>query len=407
MVYEDEAFVSGGALPPETLPAAPLCVELLLLDEDASTIHDERRSSAKGLVANLHRQLEDSTSHLCRKSAFGSLVSRGAHVRVLGYEQVASQHKVRRAEPSWDVEPTVTWSRPGVVPSRGSREEPPVAKAALPRLAVPRPSAGPLTLPTDGLGLLSALLSWVPSCGSTSLCRSSSIETIRGCDVLLPEAQPSWAQVSESWPLCVPEVYVAFLSTARNKASGDVSSPSTGADAMDLQARASEFQKAALELDDDELVLLRPAALKSAPASSGSRTPSTAATRAEALLWPGPGRLLCRREGISRVRSLRSAEVGQLATPWPHVVEMNCSPQSVDGPLHVLVAFPCAKVAQRFREAAGEAVRPPRAADDSRPRGAVRCELRINARVELDSTLARQNCIAVVRRGICEACQLV
>ncbi|OLQ06604.1 putative E3 ubiquitin-protein ligase HERC1 [Symbiodinium microadriaticum] len=367
------------------------------------------RSSAKGLVANLHRQLEDSTSHLCRKSAFGSLVSRGAHVRVLGYEQVASQHKVRRAEPSWDVEPTVTWSRPGVVPSRGSREEPPVAKAALPRLAVPRPSAGPLTLPTDGLGLLSALLSWVPSCGSTSLCRSSSIETIRGCDVLLPEAQPSWAQVSESWPLCVPEVYVAFLSTARNKASGDVSSPSTGADAMDLQANGLQFEDrgasgyarvtehavchlalAVPELDDDELVLLRPAALKSAPASSGSRTPSTAATRAEALLWPGPGRLLCRREGISRVRSLRSAEVGQLATPWPHVVEMNCSPQSVDGPLHVLVAFPCAKVA----------------ADDSRPRGAVRCELRINARVELDSTLARQNCIAVVRRGICEACHV-
>ncbi|CAJ1448162.1 unnamed protein product [Effrenium voratum] len=110
------------------MPCPALCAELVFLDEalrlapklgDTSDYDEERRSSAKGLVASLQRQLGDAGSHLRRKSAFGSLVSRGAFVRILGYEQ--QMRPVRQVPAaSLDSERTAEWSRSGVVPERAA-----------------------------------------------------------------------------------------------------------------------------------------------------------------------------------------------------------------------------------------------------------------------------------------------
>mmetsp|Transcript_103031 Transcript_103031/g.245407 ORF Transcript_103031/g.245407 Transcript_103031/m.245407 type:complete len:444 (-) Transcript_103031:153-1484(-) len=382
---EEEASVQQGALPPEPMPCPALCAELVFLDEDTSDYDEERRSSAKGLVASLQRQLGDAGSHLRRKSAFGSLVSRGAFVRILGYEQ--QMRPVRQVPAaSLDSERTAEWSRSGVVPERAGAKQaegPPV-----PRLHdLPRPSR-PLALPSDVLGAaVSALFSWLPSC--TSVCAAQS-ETIR-CAVPPMPFDAGEAKALEAglggWPLCLPEVFVAFLAPSSPAAS----SSSPGASPVAQAIAQADFQRAALELDERELVLLRPTV------KSAASTPSTACTEKDA--WPAPARLVCPRTGLSRVRSLRVGELTQVKAPTPHVLDFDC--ECSTGRFRLLLALPSADVAARFREASQ--VPMPAPASATRLCNAVRCELRINAQLQLSSARDIQNCSAVVKRGICEA----
>lgn len=65
----------------------PVVVDLLLIDEDPSAGDCGHLATAKGIYADLARQLQDSNSHLRRKSAFGALIARGASVHFLNEEQ--------------------------------------------------------------------------------------------------------------------------------------------------------------------------------------------------------------------------------------------------------------------------------------------------------------------------------
>eukprot|EP00931_Biecheleriopsis_adriatica_P035207 TRINITY_DN20265_c0_g1_i2.p1 TRINITY_DN20265_c0_g1~~TRINITY_DN20265_c0_g1_i2.p1 ORF type:complete len:737 (-),score=146.07 TRINITY_DN20265_c0_g1_i2:70-2280(-) len=447
----------------------PLSVELLLLDEDLlpETCGDEGRrgSSGKSLLSDLQRQLGDGASHLRRKSAFGSLVSRGASVRLLGYEQVEEQRvKASDAETHQDTERSPAWVRPGVVPSRAGKahqESLATAVKVVPRIVdFPRPARGPMDMPDDGLGLISALFSWLPSCGPTSVCKASPSETVeKGCSsILLPEQAPaqsapeaasaaSGASVEAGlggWPLSVPQAYVAFLSSPSSQPAGPTSPTGTSGGSSASSRRpllasvgTPEFHKAAMELDESELVLV-PALCQNAQArgscgtsrSSGScgATPSTASTSKKAEFqssdqpeqmlqrWPTQSRLVCRREGLSTIKKLRPPDLAKLISPdfsppYPHVVEFEGSAFGVVEPLHVLLALPTAALVSRFSEAVHQAL-PPSSHGSSkvsrrpRLRGGVRCEMRIHARVRLDTPEDVQNCIAVVRRGICEACHV-
>ena len=396
---EDEASVQcGGALPPEPMPCG-LCVELLFLDEDTPEYDEERRSSAKGLIASLQRQLGDAGSHLRRKSAFGSLVSRGAFVRILGYEQISPRHQMPPSHLPMSSESAASWSRSGVVPQRPAPQQEQAEGSTavkVPKLRLR--AAGPLALPTDGFGAaLASLFSWMPGCG-VSLCAEPT-DTIRVCR--MPEAAPFDSQALEAglggWPLSLPEVHVAFLNSSelRKSVPSVAAVPGTSPTALPLLGAEApaEFQRAAIELDEDELVILCPSLLKSA-----GGTPSTASTKVSES--PAPGRLVCPRTGISRVRGLRTQELEELHAPTPHVLDFECA--SNNG-LHfrVLLALPNVRVAARFREASQAPLQP--ATPSPRPCNGVRCELRIHAQLQLNSSRDFQNCAAVVRRGICEA----
>ncbi|CAK9114148.1 unnamed protein product [Durusdinium trenchii] len=402
LATEDEASIHcGGALPPEPMPCSGLCVELLFLDEDTAEYDEERRSSAKGLVASLQRQLGDAGSHLRRKSAFGSLVSRGAFVRILSYEQISPRRQTSMVAATAS-ECVSSWSRPGVVPERALAPPPRDAggvgaeKHTVPKLHLR--SSGPLALPTDGLGAaFAALFSWMPGC-STSLCRAEPTDTVRVGT--MPQAAPFDTQVEGKaeaglggWPLSLPEVHVAFLNASdlRKSAPSLAASPGTSPRPSGTEG-PPEFQRAAIELDEDELVLLCPALLKSVLGG----TPSTASSKVSDA-WPAPGRLVCPRAGLSRMRGLRAQELNN--APTPHVLEF----EVVSGGqrFRLLAALPNGKVAARFREASQAPAQ--QATPTPRPCNGVRCELRINAQLRLESNRDFQNCAAVVRRGICEA----
>lgn len=396
LATEDEASVQcGGALPPEPMLSG-LCVELLFLDEDTLEYDQERRSSAKGLVASLQRQLGDAGSHLRRKSAFGSLVSRGAFVRVLGYEQISPRHQMPPTQLPLCSESTASWSRSGVVPQRQLRRDQAEGSAApVPKLRLR--AAGPLALPADGFGpALASLFSWMPGCG-TPLCAEPT-DTVRVCR--MPEAAPFDSQALEAglggWPLSLPEVHVAFLHARLRKSVSGEALPGASPSALPLLGAEApaEFQRAAIELDEDELILC-PSLLSVSTVSGG--TPSTASTKVSD--WP-PGRLVCPRAGLSRVRGLRTQELEQLQAPTPHVLDFECTSNS-GFQFRLLLALPTAKVAARFREASQAPVQA--ATPTPRPCNGVRCELRINAKLQLNSSRDFQNCAAVVRRGICEA----
>lgn len=399
LATEDEASVQCGALPPEPMPCSGLCVELLFLDEDTLEYDEERRSSAKGLVASLQRQLGDAGSHLRRKSAFGSLVSRGAFVRVLGYEQISPRRQVPPTQLPLCSESSASWSRSGVVPQRQPRRDQVEGSPAAPVPKLRLRAAGPLALPADGFGAaLASLFSWMPGCG-TPLCAEPT-DTVRVCR--MPEAAPFDSQALEAglggWPLSLPEVHVAFLhaSELRKSVPSVEALPGASPSALPLLGTEApaEFQRAAIELDEDELVILCPSLLKSV---SGG-TPSTASTKVSE--WPAPGCLVCPRAGLSRVRGLRTQELEQLQAPTPHVLDFECTSNS-GFQFRLLLALPIAKVAARFREASQVPVQA--ATPTPRPCNGVRCELRINAQLQLNSSRDFQNCAAVVRRGICEA----
>eukprot|EP00435_Cladocopium_sp_Y103_P075721 s111_g63.t1 len=401
LATEDEASVQcGGGLPPEPMPSSGLCVELLFLDEDTLECDEERRSSAKGLVASLQRQLGDAGSHVRRKSAFGSLVSRGAFVRVLGHEQISPRHQLPPMQLPLCSASTASWSRSGVVPQHQPLRRDQVegsAAAPVPKLRLR--AAGPLALPADGFGAaFASLFSWMPGCG-TPLCAEPT-DTVR---VRMPEAAPFDSQALEAdlggWPLSLREVQVAFLhaSDLRKSVPSVEALPGASPSALPLLGAEApaEFQRAAIELDEDELVILCPSLLKSV---SGG-TPSTASTKVSDS-WPAPGRLVCPRAGLSRVRGLRTQELEQLQAPTSHVLDFECTSNS-GFQFRLLLALPTAKVAARFREATQAPVQP--ASPTPRPCNGVRCELRISAQLQLNSSRDFQNCAAVVRRGICEA----
>jgi len=437
-----------------------LAVELLLLDEDGDSSGSEgaggrRGSSGKSLLQDLQRQLQDAGSHLRRKSAFGALIARGAQIRLLGYEQFGDEQgkaaTLDRGETLTERSPT--WSRPGVVPQRMAeraergyaRQNIAQAVGVVPRISdFPRPNRGPLDLPIDGgLGIISTLFSWLPNCSPTAACKASPSETIdSACSAIgLSEQIAKPGSVLRShrseveaglggWPLSLPQAYVAFLTPQTDsfeaiEASEEKKAMSHAGSALTEAAKAARkapvFQKAAVELDENELVLVLAASQMAGRAST-----ATSKMKSEPDLtlqpWPAQSRLVCPREGLSRVKTWRPVDVARLSCldgplPWPHVVEFDGQAFGVQDPLRVLLALPTSALITRFREAVSQATREkanPRAAEDrsrsegqgQRARGALRCKLCINARVRLSCYEDEENCAAVVRRGIFEACHV-
>lgn len=98
------------------LPDMPVVVELLFVDEEQRA-GEGHLPLAKGIYADLERQLQDSSSHVRRKSAFGALVARGASVSFLADETQP------RADQPGVVEapeiPVVAVHSPPAVPSNG------------------------------------------------------------------------------------------------------------------------------------------------------------------------------------------------------------------------------------------------------------------------------------------------
>eukprot|EP00913_Durusdinium_trenchii_P012290 g11540.t1 len=404
LATEDEASIHcGGALPladPANEVLRRLKLQLVEAAADTAEYDEERRSSAKGLVASLQRQLGDPWTCSVgdgpdlRTSGLGP--DRDGEVRILSYEQISPRRQTSMVAATAS-ECVSSWSRPGVVPERALAPPPRDAggvgaeKHTVPKLHLR--SSGPLALPTDGLGAaFAALFSWMPGC-STSLCRAEPTDTVRVGT--MPQAAPFDTQVEGKaeaglggWPLSLPEVHVAFLNASdlRKSAPSLAASPGTSPRPSGTEG-PPEFQRAAIELDEDELVLLCPALLKSVLGG----TPSTASSKVSDA-WPAPGRLVCPRAGLSRMRGLRAQELNN--APTPHVLEFEVVSGATYLAFSTCLACEAAQTAKYGLYMTGSFLR---------PCNGVRCELRINAQLRLESNRDFQNCAAVVRRGICEA----
>jgi len=310
----------------------------------------------------------------------------------------------------------------------------------VPRIShFPRPSRGPLDLPVDaGLGVLSTIFSWLPNCSPSAACKASPSETIdSACSAiaLSDKAASSGAVIRSQpheveaglggWPLSLPQAYVAFLTPQdspdplENEKPADVKASTPGSETVQNASKAAVFQKAAMELDENELVLVL------APMQEMAKSKAKGEPDFTLQPWPAQSRLVFPREGIVRVKTWRPVDVVRLSRdgslPWPHVVEFDGHAFGVQHPFHVLLALPTSALITRFREAISKVTHQthekanPRVSQDRsrseagnirRTRGALRCKLSINARVRLSCREDEENCAAVVRRGVCEACHV-
>lgn len=495
----------------------PLVVEVQLLDEDERLLAEgigNRAPSGQAIFSEIERQLHDSNSHLRRKSAFGALISRGAHLtclanetcevdevgivrptcsRGLGYEDPAPTNTENgdvymKSEKSptesatqtvnaistptrGDASPSDHCDPPPLIQKTGNNELKGVA--TVPKiLDFPRPPARPTVVPNHSLDYLSSFLGWFPFCSTTS-CRSVPKQAMDACTILIPESEhlasclkaPKMADGStpyvnepstSDWPLCVSQAYAAV--SAQQLAGGEPvsrsasSAPSLAASSRSASAGANFdtylFRMVAVEVDDFDLTVLfmpqrenhmerlcqSPGESKETvdPTLCGSgkdqRVQATASTRAPSTIgqnqawppeWVKHNRLVLSREGILSFQVWPTTAAGRCMSPeqmlpssanpppWPHLVEVSGTPAGAPQAFSILLAFPSPSLASKVAEALSR-VRKKYAgpATSKTTRGAVRCELRINAQLDLDGGVNAVNCATVIRRGISEACHV-
>jgi len=232
--------------------------------------------------------------------------------------------------------------------------------------------------------------------------------------------------------------------------------PSASSSARGAVTAGATFRRAAVEVDDVELSIIfvpqrcppiasaasLPAAAASARAAAVSagkpdscRPEPTHSTRASTAadacrsqdnmeVWPPPwvqhNRLVLSREGINSFQvwpvtgNGRCVQAEKLfcadsSSPWPHLVEVIGTPHGAPQAMSILLALPSAMLASRVVEALSKVRRRKGSRLPTGPttaRGAFRCELHINAKLNLDAGMNSVNCAAVVRRGISEACHV-
>jgi len=298
-----------------------------------------------------------------------------------------------------------------------------------------------LAVPIVGMDMMKALFNWMPTCAPTP-CRALPAQAVDSCTILVTSGPEETAPCvplpagtlcsdgQDGWPLSSPHCYAAF--------------PKTENGGVELfQGGRMRFHKAAVEIDDNELAVVfapqRREAGKGAgsPSASYAQTPSTASTAEpqapQSTQEPLPpfvhfGRMVMAREWICNVKALpwldstllRPSE-GQgdfeadsdLGPPWPTLVEIGGTPHGAERPVTVLLALPNRSLVQRVAEALQTKPRRRTAlqaagtsSSGALTRGAVRCELHLAARLNLDAGINSINCAAVVRRSISEACHV-
>jgi len=263
------------------------------------------------------------------------------------------------------------------------------------------------------------------------------------------------------WPLCIPHAYAAFpvpqvQSANAGTGEADFIAPSASSSARGVVTAGAHFHRAAVELDDFELSVIfvpqrcQPVAsvtgaqvvASSAHAVAGAsgkpdscRPEPTQSTRASTAadasrssettdVWPPPwvqhNRLVLSREGISSFQvwpvtgNGRCAQAEKLlfsdsSWPWPHLVEVTGIPRGAPQAISIVLALPSSALASRIVDALGRVRRKKSSrvtTGSGTARGATRCELHINAKLNLDMGINSVNCAAVVRRGISEACHV-
>mmetsp|Transcript_15692 Transcript_15692/g.54698 ORF Transcript_15692/g.54698 Transcript_15692/m.54698 type:complete len:568 (+) Transcript_15692:141-1844(+) len=143
--------------------------------------------------------------------------------------------------------------------------------------------------------------------------------------------------------------------------------------------------------------------------------------------WAQHNRLVLSREGICSFQVWPASSLGSCtlpgkfccngSPPWSYLVEVTGTPIGAPHAMSILLALPSAALAARVAEALSRVRHrrvPPALAGAPRgssapvakARRAVRCELHINAKANLDAGINSVNCAAVVRRGISEACHV-
>jgi len=435
-------------------------VDLLLLDDGAQSPAPQmvsRTATAKGLYAELQRQLQEPNSHLKRKSALGALIGRGASARFIGHESLPLSNE--RGHILYDA----TSAQAGVtiqdkfvqmdLTGDCSTDEPFSTSASstssskhgrgitrVPRiLDFPQSRSHTSMIPLSGMDFVTSLFSWMSPCAPAS-CKSlepSRIDT--GTIVVAPPEMhgtcvpmPSKMSAKEDslgrfeaglggWPLCVSYALAAFQHPAQS-GSG---SPGTSGALQGAPAHGSRFRRAALEVDDVELaVILAPAQGEHSCGSSGlAQTPSTASTMdspTPTTVFAGAAahsRVVFSREDITSVKQWPRLDAAFCASPQyqaavdadspcSYVVEVSGTPRGASQPLTALLALPRSVLASRLHDALSRVDRRVCRASAGGAREAVRCELEMNVNPALNSTGSEVNCAAVIRRGICEACHV-
>lgn len=408
------------------------------------------------VLEEILRQLQDPTSHMRRKSAFGALVTQGASMRYISDEVVevdvkdaarssctevgtdcgtealeqSSSGRAKGSEIPKCAAETFAGVRLGSAESRiqGPRSKPSGRRCPSPwrsagaggRPHVPHIRSFPQAqLPKEDGTMSSEWLAswfdWLPSACTPSHCCSAPQKG--SCKILVkdprnPLDEVPKALLSNPWPLCLPQAAVAFPGTSHI------------------------FSRVALEVDHDELAVITvPHRQRSVPSSVS--TPSTACTsgcggdspdpsRASRPLTAheapspstspkhGPSRLVLSRSSMIHTRRWPPSEVehhcSRVSTedrpPWPHIVEIR-SLQG-EGPSIILLSVPSCSIASAVLEAlsAGSYATVSFDEERQRERKAVRCELRIFAKIDIRSDDRAANCSAVVCRGICDALRI-
>lgn len=341
----------------------------------------------------------------------------------------------------FDSEP---WKRSGTSTPQRMRPTAPVPKIS----DFPK-SSRPSLLPSSGIALLDALVNWWPAC--TPACTMAPQQRVESCATVWAFASVPPKEEAEQgiefeaglggWPLCISQAFAAFPSLPEESCIGS----------LDWQhsLQSAGFRRCAVELDDAELVVVfapqrrKAATTPSTPSDvgGGCGTPAStpAAAPGAAPVTPkfsdeaedGPPVPLCNSRltipcsGVMSVKpwpladtgmSARIRPVGESGTSvWQHWVEVVAVPSGMDHNTRLILALPSAALALRLHDALA---RPRAVISGARhlgrsrsgtgpgPRGAIRCELRIAAKVDLNAPGSTTNCAAVVRRGLCEACHV-
>lgn len=237
----------------------PLVVDLLLLDEEEQPSQPVQGqiATAKGLFAELQRQLQEPNSHLKRKSALGALIGRGASVHYLGSDILSSEEKshILCGSPSVLADSVREGSNlPGVredvlgqwskVPELGARRRTcPGAANVPPILDFPQPRSRSM-VPLLGMDFVSSLFNWMPSCAPVS-CKTLEAKHVDTCSIIVAPLAPDNGKgrggtcvpdmpSEEStgrfeaglggWPLCVPVACAAFPPVSSRQVGGATSS---------------------------------------------------------------------------------------------------------------------------------------------------------------------------------------
>mmetsp|Transcript_143921 Transcript_143921/g.264431 ORF Transcript_143921/g.264431 Transcript_143921/m.264431 type:complete len:655 (+) Transcript_143921:108-2072(+) len=313
----------------------PVVVELLLVDEDPSAGDGGHLATGKGIYADLARQLQDSNSHLRRKSAFGALVARGASVHFVNEEQTilpkaqaiasdatappttaALATAAEESEMGTDLASGSAWGatrEPSAASTDSARQgrAAQVAEAANTSIVLPQAThqVPPIphfpTVPSKPLASVEnwwrsvLLYDWWPSC-TPEPCKALPGVPADPCKISVLENQldhlclPATSAQLEAamheaglggFPLSLPHAYAAFPKSAGSAdgAFAPASATSTSLSSALQAASTAHFRKAGVEVDEDELTVIFAPQRSQKGGGAGSsreRTPSTASTMA-------------------------------------------------------------------------------------------------------------------------------